>query len=101
MAEELPSQSGPRGERAEHVYGKPPGAGDWKRVSRLVALGVLTVYTLLFFLLNRNTVEVNLVVTTASIPLVWILIGTFLLGVLAAYLLSYLRRRAARKVVDG
>jgi uncharacterized integral membrane protein len=101
MAEDRPHQPESRGERGEHVYGKPPGAGDWKRISRLVALGVLIVYTLLFFLLNRNTVEVNLVVTTASIPLVWILIGTFLLGVLAAYLLSYLRRRAARKVVDG
>jgi uncharacterized integral membrane protein len=96
MAEDRPHQPESRGERGEHVYGKPPGAGDWKRISRLVALGVLIVYTLLFFLLNRNTVEVNLVVTTASIPLVWILIG-----VLAAYLLSYLRRRAARKVVDG
>ncbi len=101
MAEELPFQSGSGDDRRDHVYGKPPGTGDWKRISRIVALGVLVVYTVLFFLLNRNTVDVNLVVTTASIPLVWILIGTFLLGVIAAYLVSYLRRRAARKVADG
>ena len=32
------------------------------------------------FLMNRETVEINLVVTTASIPLIVVLVGIFLLG---------------------
>ena len=71
--------------------------GDWKPIARIVALVVLVVFSLLFFLLNRETVEVSLVVTTVTIPLIWILIGTFLAGAAVMYLLLMLRRRSARK----
>ena len=84
-------------EGEEHRYGKPPGPGDWKPIARVVALVVLVVFSLLFFLLNRETVEVSLVVTTVTIPLIWILIGTFLAGAAVMYLLLMLRRRSARK----
>ncbi|MBK6762865.1 MAG: LapA family protein [Micrococcales bacterium] len=84
-------------ERQDHVYGTPPGAGDWRRITRLVLLAVLVVYTVLFFLMNRTSVDVSLVVTTVNIPLIWTLIGTFLLGAVVMYLLMYLRRRAERK----
>lgn len=80
-----------------HVYGKTPGTGDWKRITRLAALVVLVVYVVLFFLWNRDHVEVNLVVTSVFIPLFWVLMFSFVLGALAMYLLTYLRRRAARK----
>ncbi|MEZ5186568.1 MAG: LapA family protein [Candidatus Nanopelagicales bacterium] len=92
-AERSPDRPASGPAREEHVYGKPPGTGDWKRISRLTALGVVIVYTVLFFLMNRDTIEVSLVVTTASIPLVWVLVGSFLLGVVATYLIGYLRRR--------
>jgi uncharacterized integral membrane protein len=99
MAEErrTPDGAPTPSQRQDHVYGRPPGAGDWKRIVRMVLLAVLIVFTLLFFLLNRESVEVSLVVTTVTIPLIWILIGTFLLGALVMYLLMYLRRRAGRK----
>ncbi len=84
----------------DQVYGKPPGAGDWKRISRIVALGVLVVYVVLFFVLNQETVPVSLVVTTVTIPLIWILVGTFIMGGVVTYLLLYLRRRSARKGGD-
>lgn len=87
----------PGPERRDHVYGKPPGVGDWKRISRLTGLAVLVVYAVLFFLMNRDAVSVSLVVTTVSIPLVWVLIGTFLAGALAAYLISLVRRRTGSK----
>lgn len=83
--------------REDMVYGSPPGAGDWKRIVRMVALAVVVVYAVLFFLMNRQDVAVSLVVTTVNVPLVWILIGTFLAGALAMYLLLHLRRRVARK----
>lgn len=88
---------GPDVQRQDLVYGKPPGAGDWRRITRMVALVLMVAYVVLFFLLNRESVEVSLVVTTATIPLVWVLLGTFVLGALVMYLLLYLRQRAGRK----
>ena len=70
---------------------------DWKPIARIVALIVLVVFSILFFLLNRSTVEVSLVVTTVSIPIIWVLIGTFLAGAATMYLLLMLRRRSAHK----
>ena len=84
-------------EGEDHRYGKPPGPGDWKPIARIVALIVLVVFSILFFLLNRKTIEVSLVVTTVSIPLIWVLLGTFLAGAAVMYLLLMLRRRSARK----
>lgn len=81
----------------ENRFGQTPGAGDWKRISRSVALIVLVVYAVLFFLWNRDTVTVSLVVTTVSIPLVWTLLLSFVLGAAVMYLLTFLRRRAAKK----
>jgi uncharacterized integral membrane protein len=84
-------------EGEEHRYGRPPGPGDWKPIARVVALVALVVFSVLFFLTNRDSIEVSLVVATVTIPLIWILIGTFLLGAAVMYLLLMLRRRSARK----
>lgn len=81
----------------DQVYGKSPGVGDWKRITRLAALVVLVVYVVLFFLSNREKVEVSLVVTTVTIPVVWVLMLAFVLGMAVMYLLLYLRKRAVRK----
>ena len=83
-----------------HVYGKTPGASDWKRITRLVALIALVVFVVLFFVTNRETVEVSLVVATVSIPLVFVLMLVFLLGMATMYLLTYLRRRSGRKATS-
>ncbi len=92
-SDDKPSVPMPGPAREDHVYGKPPGAGDWKRITRIGGLGVLIVYALFFFLMNRETVEINLVVTTASIPLIWVLVGVFVLGALVMYLAQLLLRR--------
>lgn len=98
MSEQSPSDRPPMSGGGDgEVFGKAPGAGDWKRITRLTALGVLIVYVVLFFLWNRETVEVSLVVTNVTIPLVFILMFTFLLGAAAMYLVLYLRKRAVRK----
>lgn len=81
----------------DYRYGKPPGAGDWKPIARVIVLVVLVLFSLLFFLLNRTPVEISLVVTTVTIPLIWTLIGTFLVGAAVMYLLLMLRQRSARK----
>jgi uncharacterized integral membrane protein len=99
--DETPAKPTPGPQRKDHVYGKPPGAGDWKRIARLTGLGVLVVYAVLFFLMNRETVTISLVVATVKIPLIWVLLGTFLLGGLAAYLASFLRRRLGSREDTG
>ncbi len=81
----------------DHVYGKPPGTGDWRRITRLVLISVLAIFTVLFFAFNLETVEVSLVVATVNVPLVLVLIGTFLLGMGFMYLFMYRRQRSARK----
>ena len=57
-------------------------------------------FVVLFFVTNRETVEVSLVVATVSIPLVFVLILVFLLGMATMYLLTYLRRRSGRKAAS-
>lgn len=98
MAQEQPSRGKPfEAEGEANVFGRTPGAGDWKRITRIGALIVLVIYVVLFFLMNGEKVEVSLVVTTVTIPLVFVLILTFLLGAAVMYLLMYLRRRSVRK----
>lgn len=90
--------SGTGAEQADdHVYGQTPGAGDWKRIARIVLLVALVLWTVLFFASNRETTTVSLVVTSIEIPLIWVLIGTFLAGMIVMYLLTYLRGRKRRK----
>lgn len=84
-------------QREDQVYGRAPGAGDWKRITRLSLLGLLIVYAVLFFLMNNDTVPVSLVVATVNMPLVWALLLSFVLGAAVMYLALYLRKRAVRK----
>lgn len=95
--DETPHKATPTGDREDMVYGRAPGAGDWKRITRLTILALLVVYAVLFFLMNRETVTVSLVVTTVTIPLVWMLLLSFAMGAAVMYLLVYLRQRSVRK----
>lgn len=84
-------------EPGDHVYGKTPGAGDWKRIAQTVLLIALVVYTVLFFVNNNELTEVNFVFTTITVKLVWVLIGTFIVGAIVMYLILWLRGRRKRK----
>jgi uncharacterized integral membrane protein len=98
MAQQDPSRGKPfQSETDATVYGRTPGTDDWKRITRIGALVVLVIFVILFFFMNGDKVEVSLVVTTVTIPLVFVLILSFLLGAAVTYLLMYQRRRAVRK----
>lgn len=85
----------------EHVYGQTPGTKDWKRIARVVLLVALVIYTVLFFASNNQPTTVSLVVTSVTISLIWVLIGTFLAGMLVMYLISYTRGRKRRKAAKN
>lgn len=85
----------------DHVYGKAPGPGDWKRTVRIVLLALLVLFAVAFFGSNREQTTVSFVFTTVSVPLIWVLIGTFIAGMLVMYLLMYLRGRKRRKAAKA
>lgn len=85
----------------DHVYGQGPSSGNWKRTSRSILLVVLVVWSVLFFLWNRDPTKVSLVFTSVTVPLVWILLADFLVGALVMYLVIWLRRRKRRKAKDS
>ncbi len=60
-----------------------------KQWAAAVALGLL----LLFVLLNTQEVEVDFIVATANVPLVFALVIAGLLGALVGWLLPRVRRR--------
>ena len=71
--------SRPRGERARQVAG-------------VVALGL----TVAFCVLNTQRVKIDWIVTTTHTPLIVALVVSAVLGMIAAYLLAFLRRRRRR-----
>jgi uncharacterized integral membrane protein len=61
---------------------------NWKRWAAWISLGLLA----LFVLLNTQKVEVDFIVTTTTIPLIFALLIAGLLGALVAWLLPRVRR---------
>lgn len=66
---------------------------DPKVVARLVAVGVFVVLFVAFILGNSQTVRVSFVFFDADIPLIWVLVGTAILGAVLDRLVSWLWRR--------
>ena len=64
---------------------------------RLIVLGLLLAYVIAFVLENRNSVHVHFVFFTASLSLIWALLLSLALGVLAGILLAQLDRRRRRR----
>lgn len=85
------------GDHDDHTYGQTPSASNWKRNSRTGLLVLLVVWSVLFFLWNRDPTQVSLVFTTVTVPLVWILVADFIIGGIVVYLILWLRRRKRRK----
>lgn len=70
--------------------GERPGAGrdiPW----RLVALGVLVLYIVLFFVLNRTKVEVNFVFFSPRVSLIVALVVAAAVGFVGGWLAQHLR----------
>ena len=64
--------------------------------TRLVAIGVVTVYLLLFVVLNTRRVRVDFVVASTRVSLIWVILLNLAAGVVLGVLLSQLHRHRRR-----
>jgi len=64
---------------------------------RIAALAILIGYAIAFVLENGKHVNVHFVLATASVSLVWVILLSFAIGVLAGILLAQLDRRRRRR----
>jgi uncharacterized integral membrane protein len=65
--------------------------------SRLIGLGVVGVYLLLFAVLNTRHVPVKFVFTTTRVSLIWVILLSLGAGLVLGVLLSQLHRHRTRK----
>ena len=61
-----------------------------------VGLAVIIAYVIAFVLENRKTVHLHFVFATASVSLIWLILLSLVIGLLAGMLLSQLYRRRQR-----
>jgi uncharacterized integral membrane protein len=64
---------------------------------RLIVLGLLVAYVIAFVLENRKGVHVHFVLITASVSLIWVILLSLALGLLAGMLAAQLDRRRRRR----
>jgi uncharacterized integral membrane protein len=64
---------------------------------RLIVLGLLAAYAIAFVLENRRPVNVDFVLATTSVSLVWLILLALGVGVLGGILLGQLERRRRRR----
>jgi uncharacterized integral membrane protein len=65
--------------------------------SRLIVVGLVAVYLLLFVVLNTRHVPVKFVFTSTSVSLIWVILLSLIAGVVLGVLLSQLHRHRTRK----
>ena len=65
--------------------------------SRLIGIGVVAVYLLLFVVLNTRRVRVDFVVVSTRVSLIWVILLALAAGVVLGVLLSQLHRHRMRK----
>jgi uncharacterized integral membrane protein len=64
---------------------------------RLIVLVALAAYAIAFVLENRKSVSLHFVFGTARVSLVWLILLSLALGVIAGILLAQLERRRRRR----
>lgn len=64
---------------------------------RLIGVGVVAVYLLLFVVLNTRQVPVKFVFASTRVSLIWVILLSLGAGVVLGVLLSQLRRHRMRK----
>jgi uncharacterized integral membrane protein len=86
----------PNGEGAEE---RETGIWQWqpRLYARLVLLLVTIAYVVAFVLENRKRVKVRFVFGSSRVSLIWLILLSLALGVLAGVLLSQLYRRRHRR----
>jgi uncharacterized integral membrane protein len=65
--------------------------------SRLVGVGVVGVYLLLFVVLNTRHVPVKFVFATTRVSLIWVILLSLAAGIVLGVLLSQLHRHRMRR----
>lgn len=63
---------------------------------RLLALVILIAYAIAFILENRTPVHLHFVFATATVSLVWLILLSLVIGLIAGVLLAQLERRRRR-----
>ena len=64
---------------------------------RLLGIGVVAVYLLLFVVLNTRTVEVSFVFGSTHVSLIWVILLNLAAGLFIGVLASQLYRRRSRR----
>jgi uncharacterized integral membrane protein len=65
--------------------------------SRLIGIGIVVIYLLLFVVLNTRRVPVKFVFTSTRVSLIWVILLSLGAGVVIGVLLSQLHRFRMRK----
>jgi len=65
--------------------------------SRLIGIGVVVIYLLLFVVLNTKHVEVSFVFATATVSLIWVILFSLAAGIVLGVLASQLHRYRMRQ----
>jgi len=80
------------------IQGPVVAKTPWTAYIRPTALALVVLYVVIFVFLNRNEVEINFLFFTTFIPMIFLLIGMFVIGALVASgVMIGARRRAGRK----
>lgn len=72
------------------------GRSDARRITRLVGALIIVALLVAFVLDNSQSVKVGFVFFSSTVPLIWVLLITILLGMLADRLLIWRRRQSRR-----
>ena len=75
------------------------GADEWqgRLWAILIGLFLLALYLLAFISKNDREIEIDFVLFTATVSLIWLIVLMFALGVLGGVLLSQIYRRRRRE----
>ena len=65
--------------------------------SRLIGIGIVVIYLLLFVVLNTRHVEVSFVFASTKVSLIWVILLSLAAGVALGVLLSQLHRFRMRR----
>jgi uncharacterized integral membrane protein len=68
-----------------------------KLYGRLIVVVALAAYVIAFVLENRKSVHMHFVFATASVSLVWLILLSLAIGLVAGILLAQLERRRRRR----
>jgi uncharacterized integral membrane protein len=88
-----------RGEVLPEERVPEPPRRDRNTVVKIIVGLVVVILFIVFVAGNSDEVSVNLIFTTARIPLIWVFLGCAVIGALVAFLLGRPGRRTSRRYI--